>query len=64
MAKRSGCRPSQLLELTGMPAYLLDCTAAETLAARERVPHGSLGLSQIVGRHTTMLRREPSSVYR
>jgi hypothetical protein len=24
------------VELTGMPAYLLDCTAAETLAARDR----------------------------
>ena len=35
VAKRSCCRPSQLLELTGMPAYLLDCTAAETLAARD-----------------------------
>jgi hypothetical protein len=35
VAKRSCCRPSELLELTGMPAYLLDCTAAETLAARE-----------------------------
>ena len=36
VAKRSCCRPSDLLELTGMPAYLLDCTAAETLAARDR----------------------------
>ena len=36
VAKRSSCRPSQLLELTGMPAYLLDCTAAETLATRDR----------------------------
>ena len=36
VAKRSHCRPSQLLELTGMPAYLLDCTAAETVAAHER----------------------------
>jgi hypothetical protein len=36
VAKRSHCRPSELLELTGMPAYLLDCTAAETLAARDR----------------------------
>ena len=35
VAKRSFCRPSELLELTGMPAYLVDCTAAETLAARE-----------------------------
>ena len=35
VAKRSYCRPSELLELTGMPAYLLDCTTAETLAARE-----------------------------
>jgi hypothetical protein len=35
VAKRSHCRPSQLLELTGMPAYLLDCTAAEALAARD-----------------------------
>jgi hypothetical protein len=25
-----------LLELTGMPAYLLDCAAAETVAARDR----------------------------
>ena len=39
VAKRSHCRPSELLELTGMPAYLLDCTAAETLAARD---HGEL----------------------
>jgi len=36
VAKRSHCRPSALLELTGMPAYLLDCTAAETVAARDR----------------------------
>jgi hypothetical protein len=36
VARRSQCRPSQLLELTGMPAYLLDCAAAEALAARER----------------------------
>jgi len=36
VAKRSHCRPSELLELTGMPAYLLDCTAAEALAARDR----------------------------
>jgi len=36
VAKRSHCRPSELLELTGMPAYLLDCTAAEVQAARER----------------------------
>jgi hypothetical protein len=35
VAKRSHCRPSELLEITGMPAYLLDCTAAETLAARD-----------------------------
>ena len=35
VAKRSHCRPSELLELSGMPAYLLDCTAAENLAARE-----------------------------
>jgi hypothetical protein len=39
VAKRSHCRPSELMELTGMPAYLLDCTAAEALAARE---HGEL----------------------
>ena len=39
VAKRSYCRPSELLELTGMPAYLLDCTAAETVAARD---HGEL----------------------
>ena len=36
VAKRSCCRPSELLELTGMPAYLLDCIAAETTAARDR----------------------------
>ncbi len=36
VAKRSNCRPSELLELIGMPAYLLDCTAAEALAAHER----------------------------
>lgn len=36
VARRSHCRPSTLLELTGMPAYLLDCTAAEALAAHER----------------------------
>ena len=36
VARRTHCRPSQLLELTGMPAYLLDCTAAEALAVRER----------------------------
>ena len=36
VAKRTHCRPSQLLELTGMPAYLLDCSAAEALAARDR----------------------------
>jgi hypothetical protein len=36
VAKYSQCRPSQLLELTGMPAYVLDCAAAEALAARER----------------------------
>lgn len=36
VAKRSHCRPSTLLELTGMPAYLLDCTSAETAAAHER----------------------------
>jgi hypothetical protein len=36
VAKRSYCRPSELLELVGMPAYLLDCTAAEALAARDR----------------------------
>jgi hypothetical protein len=35
VAKRSYCRPSELLELTGMPAYLLDCTAAEVMAARD-----------------------------
>ena len=39
VAKHSHCRPSELLELTGMPAYLLDCTAAEMLAARD---HGEL----------------------
>lgn len=39
VAKRSYCRPSELLELTGMPAYLVDCTAAEIVAARE---HGEL----------------------
>jgi hypothetical protein len=36
VAKRSHCRPSELLELTGMPAYLLDCTAAEVVAAHDR----------------------------
>ena len=36
VANHSHCRPSELLELTGTPAYLLDCTAAETLAARDR----------------------------
>ncbi len=36
VAKRSQCRPSQLLELKGMPAYLLDCTAAEMVVARDR----------------------------
>ena len=36
VARRSHCRPSELLELTGMPAYLLDCTTAETVAERER----------------------------
>ena len=36
VAKRSYCRPSELLELAGMPGYLLDCTAAEALAARDR----------------------------
>ncbi len=36
VAKRSQCRPSELMELTGMPAYLLDCTAAEAVAAGER----------------------------
>lgn len=35
VAKRSCCRPSELLELTGMPAYLLDCTTAEVVAARD-----------------------------
>jgi hypothetical protein len=36
VAKRSHCRPSELLELTGTPAYLLDCTTAEAVAAHER----------------------------
>jgi hypothetical protein len=36
VARRANCRPSALLELTGMPAYLLDCTAAEAVATRER----------------------------
>ena len=36
VARRSSCRPSELLELTGMPAYLLDCTTAEAVATRER----------------------------
>ena len=36
VAKRAHCRPSELLELEGMPAYLVDCAAAETAAARER----------------------------
>jgi hypothetical protein len=35
----------------------------DEFAACVRVPQGGLGLGQIVGRHTTMLRREPSSVY-
>ena len=37
VAKRANCRPSELLELRGMPAYLLDCTAAEAVAMREHV---------------------------
>ena len=36
VAKHSQCRPSQLLELVGMPAYLLDCAAAEMVVARDR----------------------------
>lgn len=36
VAKRSQCRPSELLELTGMPAYLLDCAAADAAVARDR----------------------------
>lgn len=38
VAKRSQCRPSQLLELRGMPAYRLDCAAAEAQARKEREP--------------------------
>jgi hypothetical protein len=45
VAKRSHCRASELLELTGMPAYLLDCTAAEILAARD---HGELDTQENV----------------
>lgn len=36
VAKRSQCRPSELLELRGMPAYRLDCAAAEAQALNER----------------------------
>jgi hypothetical protein len=35
VARRSRCRPSQLLELSGMSAYLADCRAAEAMAAQE-----------------------------
>ena len=38
VARRSQCRPSQLLELRGMPAYRLDCAAAEAQALNERQP--------------------------
>jgi hypothetical protein len=45
------------------PDYRLGVSLSQVdeLAARVRVPQGGLG--QIVGRHTTTLRREPSSVY-
>jgi hypothetical protein len=36
VAKRSHCRPSELLELQGMPAYRLDCAAAEAQALNEQ----------------------------
>ena len=35
VARRCNCRPSQLLELTGMPAYRMDCACAEARARAE-----------------------------